>query len=465
MSESIVDRYREVLAHYLPIRSPYYTVFPSPGLWSNHFTEKEYLASLSEVLSREPNRPLQLYIHFPYCDRQCFYCQCFQKVSHDVEEHRKMVDHICQEIDLLHEYLASQGITPHYVEVHLGGGSPSHLNHALFQKLIDKIKEVTDIRSLSEFAIEIDPRTVNHDRLRYYHDCGINRISFGVQDINPEVQKAINRIQPIESVAHLLELRGLFKGVNFDLIHGLPKQTRKSLQESLKQIFALSPDRIAFSILGHRPDVFKHNQQIKESDLPTWIERARMWEDSLPFFIANGYELIGMDHFAKEDDELNQAKRQRCVYRNLMGYSPGRFEDTIAVGPSGMTQLANYYFGNVYDIKDYYRFIDDKQFPILRGFCLNPDQVMRREIMNLIMLYYFVDYSLIERKYQIDFRKYFSSELKALEKFAIQGILVKNDYGFMIDHSLGYYFLRHVCAIFDNLNMEYRHNIETGLAA
>lgn len=464
MEESIVTKNKEILEKYLKKKRPYYTTFPSPGLWLEGFTSEDYQNAYREVLSKATGHPLQLYVHFPYCRFQCWYCQCYQLVTHDDSIMRKMVEYLCKELDLLFEFFQKEAIEPNFIEVHLGGGSPSHMNSDLFDYLVDKIKTYINIDKLSEFAIEIDPRTVDKEKLRHYHERGITRISFGIQDVDPEVQNAINRIQPLELVEDLLKLRHLFTGVNFDLIHGLPKQTRESLRHSLETIIKLSPDRIAFSILGHRPDIFKHNRQIKEEDLPGLIERAQMWEDSLLFLLENGYVRIGMDHFAKSTDELAVAQKNKKIYRNLMGYSPGRFEDTIAIGPSSMTRLANYYFGNVYDLPSYYDSVDKKIFPILRGFRLSKDQVIRREIMNLIMIYCEVEYALIEEKFGISFNSYFAEEIKNLNEFVQLNIVEVTDRKFAVkDMVFGYHFLPNLCMIFDNTGRDYKHNIETGV--
>lgn len=464
MEESVVMKNAETLEKYLKIRSFYYTAFPSPGLWPEEFTGEDYKNAFREVLSKNLDRPLQLYIHFPFCQQQCWYCQCYQIVTKDDSKIRKMVEYLCKEIDLLFDFFCKNSIKPNFIEAHLGGGSPSYMNMDAFDCLIGKIKSYIDIEKLSEFAIEIDPRTVNKEKLKHYHERGITRISFGIQDIDPEVQVAINRIQPVELIEELLQMRHLFAGVNFDLIHGLPKQTRKLLKRSLERVVRLSPDRIAFSILGHRPDIFKHNRQIKEEDLPSLIERARMWEDALPFFLENGYSRIGMDHFAKPTDELAEAQLNKKVYRNIMGYSPGKFEDTIAIGPSGMTRLVNYYFGNVYDMTSYYEMIDKGKLPIVRGYRLNRDQMIRRDIMNLIMLYYEVEYAVIERKYDINFNEYFANEIKALDEFVQLDVIDITEHNFAVKHPVyGYYYLRHLCAIFDNLGREYKHSVETGV--
>lgn len=441
-------------------RGSYYTAYPPSGLWLKGFSCNDYINALKEVFTKRTDIPLQLYVHFPFCKTQCWYCQCFQIVTNDRFKKRQMADYLLKELDLLFEFFVNNSITPNSQEIHLGGGSPSHMNIEEFDLLINKLQSYINIKELVEFAIEIDPRTVTKEKIKYYRDKGINRISFGIQDFNPNVQKAINRIQPIELIEELLVTRKLFKGVNFDLIYGLPLQTRESLKKTVDEVIRLSPDRIAFSILGYRPDVFKHNKLIKESDLPSFIETKLMWVDSYENFLEHGYERIGMDHFAKQDDELAKAKKDKKLFRNSMGYSPGRFHDNISLGPSGMTRLANYYFQNTYSLSDYCSDIDKRKFPIFRGYKLNDDDLIRRDIMNKLMTYYYLDFSNIEQKYNIDFTKYFREEINSLSDFVKEGILEISQDKITVT-PLGNFFLRNICMVFDNLEKDYKHNMET----
>ena len=257
-------------------------------------------------------------------------------------------------------------------------------------------------------------------------------------------------------------MRKYFKSLNFDLIYGLPKQTRQTVHDTLEAVKRMSPDRIAFSVLGHRPDVFAHNQQIDEKDLPGIFDKALMWQDSMENLVASGYERIGMDHFARHNDELTIAKRENRLFRNSMGYSPGRFEDNIAIGPSGMTRMANYYFQDLYQLRDYYGQISRGEFPVFRGYKLNKDDLIRRDIMNKIMTYYRVDVPALEQTHGIHFDEYFRSELQELAKFGKEGILDIQSSQIVITE-LGTLFMRHVCAVFDNLGKDYKHNVETGV--
>lgn len=461
MSKASEVSFKDLLLKY-NVKGSYYTAYPPSGLWLEQFTEIDYRRALTTVFEQAPELPLQLYVHFPYCMEQCYYCQCFQFVTKDRHRIQDMLTAIITEIKLLKIFFTETGVVPQFKEIHLGGGSPSYLETEEFDKLVAALAELVSIDQLEEFAIEIDPRTMTKEKLRHYHACGINRISFGIQELDPIIQKAINRVQPIEQVEELLELRPLFKGVNFDLLYGLPLQTCESLRKTLEKVVELSPDRIAFSVLGYRPDVFKHNQKIKASDLPDFLEQTRMWEESLSFFLSNGYERIGMDHFAKPNDELAVAKQQHKVFRNMMGYSPGRFHDTLSIGPSGMTQLSSWYFQNTYSISDYCKDVAAGAIPVFRGYALSNDDVIRREIMNEIMTYYRIDKGAFEAHYTTPFDTCFSKELPGLTALAQDGILEITASSINVT-SLGRFFLRNICMVFDNLGLEYRHNIESGI--
>ena len=462
MEQSLVDPYKDLHVKY-NVTGSYYTAYPPSGLWSEQFGDPDYRRALAGILTEKPRLPLQLYLHFPYCVKQCYYCQCFQLVTKDQQRLTEMVDALVGEIAMLRDLFAQSGVTPLFKEIHLGGGSPSYLEMDQFDRLVEAISSIAAPHDVEEFAIEIDPRTVTPEKLRHYSARGINRISFGVQELDPEIQKAINRVQPIEQIEDLLKLRGLFKGVNFDLLYGLPLQTRASLRKTLEKVILLSPDRIAFSVLGYRPDVFKHNQKIPASDLPKFLERTNMWEESLRFFLANGYERIGMDHFAKPGDELASAKREDRLFRNSMGYSPGRFQDNLSVGPSAMTRISDRYFQNSYSIPEYCGSIARKEFPVIRGHALDQDALIRRSIMNELMTYYRLDIRALERTYQIVFRDYFATELVSLREFTDSELLEITPSAFTVPE-LGRFFLRNICMVFDNLGLDYKHNIETGIA-
>jgi len=454
VSESLVKKY--------DVKTSYYTDYPPLGLWLDSYKDTDYIKSMEGLIAKKEREPLLLYLHFPYCPRLCTYCQCYHLITQDRAKVKEFLAHLYIEINLLHIFFKKHSYKPLIKEIHLGGGSPSFLDTKEFDELIENLKKIVDFDELAEFTIEIDPRQVNRDRMVYYHEKGINRISFGVQDFDPNVQKAVNRIQPPEMVADLLvpEIRRLFKTVNFDIIYRLPLQTRESFRKTIDTVIKLSPDRIALCVLGYRPDIFKHQRLLKESDIPEIYESTIIFIEAMQNLLDNGYLRIGLDHFAKPVDELGKALKNKTLHRNALGYTPGRYKDMIGIGPSSMAKIGDCYFQNEYLLDTYYSALKNNKFPILRGYRLNKDEIIRRELMHKLLCYFSLNFKDIENKYQIDFKKYFKRELDDLDEFVNEGIIeLRGDS--IISTEIGTLFLRHVCRVFDNLGMDYKHSRET----
>lgn len=443
------------------VKSSYYTDYPPLGLWLDKYTQKDYRAALKELALKKEETPLLLYVHFPYCPRLCTYCQCYHLITQDRQKVKDFLGHLYLEIDLLKKFFQEHGYRPLFKEIHLGGGSPSFMDYAEFDQLIENLKKIVDFSKLAEFTLEIDPRTVDEKKLLYYARQGINRISFGVQDFDPAVQKAVNRIQPPEMVARFLtpEIRKFFRTVNFDIIYGLPRQTRDSFRQTLDTVIKLSPDRIALCILGYRPDVFKHHRLLKKSELPDIYESTLINLQAMQQLVLAGYLRIGLDHFAKPSDDLGVALKNRTLHRSALGYTPGRYVNMLGIGPSSMARINDYYFQNMYSLESYYTCLKNGEFPVMRGYKLNSDELMRRELMYQILCYFMVDFAEMEKKYQINFHTYFKEELESLQEFLQEGIIELN--GKLIVTELGKFFLRHICRVFDNSGKDYKHSRET----
>jgi len=433
------------------IRGSFYSDYPALGLWEKDFSDKEYKQALTD-LSEVKDKPLSLYVHFPFCPKQCYYCMCYSQITGSHEKVGKFLDYTAREIDMMSKFFKEKNFKPNFKTMHLGGGSPSFMNKQEFDYLEKNLSKLVDIKNLEEFAIEVDVRTVNPDMLKYYHKKGINRISLGVQDFDPSVQKAINRVQPIELVDRLMtpEIRKLFpKGFNFDMIYGMPLQNKQTFRKTIDEIKRLSPDRLGVCILGWRPDIFKHQKMINESDLPSLEESNMMNFEATQSLLDAGYEKIGIDFFSKPTDDLAIAKKEGTLYRSAMGYSRG-FKDVIGFGPSGMNRILNYYFQKHYEIKDYYSDIDNNKFPILRGYKLSKDFEMRRDLMQHIICDNVIDFDKKGKEYKIDFKEYFKRELNSLNHLISDGIVKLTDKELQIT-PIGEYFHRHVCAAFDKL--------------
>lgn len=444
------------------VRGSFYTDYPPLGLWLDSFSDEDYRIALKEFISKKEKVPLLLYVHFPYCPKLCTYCQCHHLITQDHAKIKKFLNDLYQEIELLHKFFKEHSYIPLIKEIHLGGGSPSFMDMDEFDQLVDNLKKIVDFDDLTEFTIEIDPRTVDQKKMIYYHEKGINRISFGVQDFDPNVQKAVNRIQPPEMVSKLLvpEIRKFFRSVNFDIIYGLPLQTRESFKKTIDKVIQLSPDRIALCVLGYRPDIFKHHRLLKESDFPDIYESTLINIEAIQNLLDNGYVRIGIDHFAKPTDGLGIALKNKTLHRNALGYTPGICHNMIGIGLSSMSRINDYYFQNDYRLDNYHLALQSGKFPILRGYRLNSDGLLRRDIMYQILCYFSLSFSEIEQKHHIRFNTYFKKEIEALNEFVQDGIIELGDNAINVT-PIGKFFLRHICKVFDNLGREYKHSKET----
>ena len=432
------------------VKGPYYTSYPILSQWSHDFSSNDYKNALKEIFSKKDNPPSSVYIHFPFCPKLCYYCFCNNKITKNREQIRHFLSILLKEVNLLDDFFNKNSITPNIKEIHIGGGSPSYLTINEIDQLITGLQSFVNLKVLSEFIIEIDVRTVDQEKLYYYYEKGINRISLGIQDFDPAVQKAVNREQTVEVVEGLLspELRKCFKSINFDLIYGLPLQTTETFKNTIDTVIRLLPDRICLYNYGHMPDVYKHHKLIKASDLPDIYEKTKINLEAINKLLDCGYERIGIDHFAKPYDDLTEAVHNKTITRNFNGYACGRTRDIIGLGPTSSSTLSHYYTQNVYSHSEYYKRIDAYELPILRGFRLNRDDIIRRDVINNIITYFFLDIGNIEEKYNIVFNNYFQKEMVSLDSFVQDGILHFSNNNIIIT-SLGKYFLRHVCMVFD----------------
>lgn len=451
----------ELVEKYENMKGSFYTFYPHTGIWSSSVTSKDYELALKELINNRPDAGIAVYLHFPHCPRQCLFCQCYTVISRDYDKAEKMVDHILREIDLMSAFFKEHSFLPNIREVHFGGGSPSHLREKDVERVLAKLSQFLDIKELDELAIEIDPRyEVDQNRMKFYAHCGFTRISFGIQDFDPTVQEAVKRVHSYEDVKELVlpEIRSRFKSFSIDLIYGLPHQTRESFQATIDLVKDLAPDRIALCVLGYRPDVFKFQKTISPDSLPDLEVREQISRDAWKELVDAGYERIGIDHFAKSQDDLSIAKKNGTLYRNAMGYTPGRYTEMIGFGPSAMGAIGDLYIQNIYGVEEYYGKIEQDEFSIFRGYKADKDCLIRRDIMFSIINYYKLDYGEIEKKYDINFVEYFKDELESLAGVKDDGLLVFTDTGFDLT-STGSRFQRQICMKFDTSTV-YKHSRE-----
>ena len=432
------------------VQGPYYTNYPTGKVWSDDFNAADYKKALGDMIREQEKSPLTLYIHFPYCVRLCNFCFCYTKITKDRVKINKFLHDLYKEIHVLKKLFNDYDCMPDFKEIHLGGGSPSYMNEDEFVQLINEIHSLVDIQGLDEFTIEIDAINVTKDKLKLYHDNGINRISFGIQDFDPHVQDAIGRVQSPRLLEDLLapDTRGLFKSVNFDLMYGLPFQTRESFKNTLDVIIGLSPDRVALYNYFHMPEFYKHQQKIEKADLPDIIEKTMIFIDASNKLTSNHYEAIGIDHFAKTTDDLAIAKKNKKLCRHFMGYTAGRAQNIIGIGPSALCGFTKYYAQNVYSLAEYASELAKNDFPILRGYNLTKDDIIRKDVINSLLCYFQIDFEAIEKRYNIVFDEYFEEELKSMDDLVKDGILIFSKTGINMT-PVGHFFVRNVCSIFD----------------
>lgn len=436
----------ETLKQY-SVSGPRYTSYPTADRFVEAFAEKEYQQALAQRQINRARSPLSLYVHIPFCESLCFFCACNKIVTKNHSHSAQYLTYLNREIDL---HLAHLGNKPQLSQLHLGGGSPTFFTDLELTTLMAKIRKSFSMSPVSENSIEIDPRTVDKGRLQYLRALGFNRLSFGVQDFDAEVQEAVHRIQPVDQVFNLVEeaRRLQYDSLNVDLIYGLPKQTAESFSKTLDQIVTLRPDRIALYAYAHLPEKFKPQRRISTYALPAPIEKMTMLSMAITSLTEAGYVYIGMDHFALPTDDLAVAKRQGRLHRNFQGYSTQPDCDLVGLGVSSIGRVGATYSQNVKTLDEYYDQLDQGRFPVTRGIGLSNDDIIRRVVIMAIMCQGEVEYEAIELAYMIDFEEYFSEELVALEDLQDAG-MVKLNKGSLAVTEMGWYFVRAVGMIFD----------------
>lgn len=437
---------RQLLEKY-DVPGPRYTSYPTADRFVEAFTANAYQQSMDQRKIGRMALPLSLYVHIPFCESLCFFCACNKVVTKHHERSVEYLSYLDREVDL---HLQHLGERPKVSQLHLGGGSPTFFSDNELTALMNKLKKSFAITPIAELSIEVDPRTVDPARLKHIRELGFNRLSFGVQDFNQDVQKAVHRIQPEQQVFDLVgaakELG--FDSINMDLIYGLPKQTSRTFADTLDQVVMLRPDRIALYAYAHLPERFKPQRRINSYVLPSAIEKVAMLAMAIDKLLAAGYVYIGMDHFALETDDLAIAKRQGRLHRNFQGYSTQPDCDLVGLGVSSIGKVGTSYSQNAKTLEAYYDFIDQGQLPIVRGLSLSNDDLIRRGVIMSIMCQGEVQFESIELAYMIDFKSYFAEELRTLESQQAAGMIEMDESGIEVTE-LGWFFVRGIAMVFD----------------
>ena len=447
---NIPEKVRNTLIEKYDVPGSFYTSYPSLSRWDESFHDNDYRETLLEFFSSEDNPPLSLYIHFPFCAELCYYCFCTIAVTKNRVRISKYLEYLKKELGMFADFVKANSIKLNVKEVHLGGGSPSYMERGELTELVDMLKTFIKIEDLKEFMIEIDVRNVDADKVKFYHELGFNRISMGIQDLYSDVQKAINRIQPVEMLESILtpEVKEAFGSINFDLIYGLPRQTRESFRETIATVEKFAPDRICLYCYNHRPDIHKHQALMHKSELPDIYEKNMINMESIQRLGELGYERIGIDHFAKVNDDLAVAKRNRTLTRLFNGYAPGRTHHLLGFGAASSSTYKTFYSQNYYSHDEYFKCIDEGKFPIFRGYKLDKDDVIRRDVIFRILTVSYVDIHEVETTYGITFNKYFRSAIDSMGEMISDGLVEITPSALGVT-ALGSFFLRNICMPFD----------------
>jgi len=431
------------------VSGPRYTSYPTADRFVEAFNESDYLRALEQRRHGPAalSQPLSLYVHIPFCESLCYYCACNKIVTRRHERSAAYLRDLEREV-MLHTAVLGRQQT--VTQLHLGGGTPTFFSDAELGELMALLRRHFALAPGCECSIEVDPRTVDAQRLRALAALGFNRLSFGVQDFDPAVQKAVHRVQPAEQVFALMrEARAIgFDSINADLIYGLPRQTPESFARTLEQVRELRPDRIALYGYAHLPQRFKPQRRIAAAELPDGGAKITMLSQALTAFMSAGYVYIGMDHFALPGDALAVAKRQGRLHRNFQGYSTQPDCDLIALGVSAIGRVGATYSQNAKTLDEYSDLLDQGRLPVVRGLALSRDDMVRRAVIMSLMCQGQLLYESIEVAWLLEFKSHFAAELERLRVLQDQGLVFLDDAGIHVT-ALGWFFVRAVAMVFD----------------
>jgi len=428
---------------------PRYTSYPTAPHFHDGFGEQEFAEEL-EMSNKNPDAPdLSLYFHFPFCDSLCLYCGCNVVITRTPSKIDEYLEYLKREVELVAEYLP-ENKTRLVRQFQWGGGTPTYLTADQIRDIMTHIRKHFEFSDDIEAGVEIDPRELTTDRLIALREMGFNRASMGVQDFNPKVQSTVKRIQPIEMTRrHFESLRELgFSSLNLDLIYGLPFQTPQTFEATIDEIIDIDPERIALFNYAHVPWIKPHQNYFHKEWLPSPDTKLEILELAIDKFTDAGYVFIGMDHFAKPDDELTIAQQERKLYRNFQGYSTRAGLDLYAMGVSSISQTHDTYAQNVKTLDTYYKRISNDQLPVFQGYRLTEDDQLRRWVITRLMCDFELHPTEVEEAFGIDFHDYFAEELPDFEEFENDGLLEYHDDIIKVN-PLGRLLIRNIAMVFD----------------
>ncbi|PAF52382.1 oxygen-independent coproporphyrinogen III oxidase [Helicobacter sp. 13S00477-4] len=437
---------------------PRYTSYPTAVEFNTNFDDK----ALRDSLVRNDNidayskkkLPLSLYVHLPFCRSACYFCGCNVIYTSKEDKKDRYIGYLKKELEILKNCM---NVEREVVQFHFGGGTPTFFDSKQLKEVIELVREAfPNFATNAEVSCEIDPRHFDRAQMEVLKQGGFNRLSFGVQDFDPKVQEAVHRIQGIDFVEDSVALAREFgiNSINFDLIYGLPFQTHKSFEETLKKVVSLSPDRLAVFNYAHVPWMKKTMRKIDETTLPPPDEKLTILENAIAYLEKEDYKMIGMDHFAKKSDELYMASQKGELRRNFQGYTTRGFSQTIGIGLTSIGEGKDYYTQNYKDMQSYEKAIEAGILPVERGVRLSNEDIIRKEVIMRLMNNLRLDFEIIEKKFNIDFKEYFKNELKSLSEYEGTDLIMLNNKGIYTTPTGGM-LIRNIAMVFD----EYLHKI------
>lgn len=425
---------------------PRYTSYPTAVQFHDGFGAERYRKVARAT--NETGRPLSLYFHLPFCDTVCFYCACNKVVTKDRTRSGPYLERLHREIALQGELFDR---TRTVIQLHWGGGTPTFLSYEEMRALMEQTRRhFTLSDDAGEYSVEIDPREAKRDTVLLLRELGFNRMSLGVQDFDPQVQRAVNRLQTEKETALVLEAARAegFKSISVDLIYGLPFQSVKSFATTLEKILALRPDRLSVFNYAHLPELFMPQRRINVEDLPSPAEKLAILHFTIERLTAAGYIYIGMDHFAMPEDELARAQREGTLYRNFQGYSTHANADLVGLGSTSISKVGDTYGQNLKELESYYTCLDTNKLAIFRGVELDADDLIRRDVITDLICHFRLEYAKIARNHGIHCRDYFSQEISELTIMETDGLLSLSGTGIVVQPR-GKLLIRNICMVFD----------------
>lgn len=426
--------------------TPRYTSYPPATELNAEFTTGDFQGAIAASNNRKS--PLSLYFHIPFCESACYFCGCNTVISRNKNIAKPYVEHLAREIKNMARLIDSDRTV---LQVHWGGGTPNYLNQDQVKFLWEQITENFNIDPQAEISIEINPSYVDQEYIFFLREVGFKRISFGIQDFNPQVQLAVNRIQPEELLFNAMSwIRAAkFQSVNVDLIYGLPYQTLERFQETIHKTIELDPNRIAVFNFAYVPWMKPAQKNIPEAALPQPQEKLKILKMTIEEMTKNQYLFIGMDHFAKNHDELAIAQQNRTLQRNFQGYTTHASTELLGFGATSISMLHDAYVQNHKKLKDYYQAISADIIPLSKGIKLNQDDIIRRDVIMSIMSHFHLNKEDIAEKHHINFDEYFAHELAALAQLQADGLVNISIHHIQIT-DVGRLLVRNIAVIFDN---------------